>query len=279
MVNVEERLTRDGDDPRFSDLQLSAGSYAKRELWVRPTENNVAKLTPSFVWFRHRWRRRNVRLKSHSRTTRTIPSSNGFESGGRHFPARFFAPFRPANPKNQLSGERKGQTVNPLIQVTKTTAVLTTIALAILTGMVARAAQIGETVQVILNASERVIVPGAPITSSQPVEITHITLESGVWMISGQINFVAFGVPNGAVFWTGGNISLDEPSFLPSGTAMFQADKTLGGNPQRPMALVQRVVEVPDGQQVFLTAGNFSPALNVQAWGFITALKVRNHVQ
>jgi hypothetical protein len=23
----------------------------KRELWVRPTENNFAKLTPFFVWF------------------------------------------------------------------------------------------------------------------------------------------------------------------------------------------------------------------------------------
>jgi hypothetical protein len=51
VVNVEKRLTRDGNDSRFSDLQLSAGSQAKRELWVRPTENNFAKLTPSFVWF------------------------------------------------------------------------------------------------------------------------------------------------------------------------------------------------------------------------------------
>ena len=152
------------------------------------------------------------------------------------------------------------------------------VALAIMgMGSAARAAQIGETVQVSLNAFQRVTVPGAPITTAQPVEITHITLESGVWVIGGQINFVAFGVPSGAVFWTAGNISLDEPSFLPSGTAMFQADKTLGANPQRPMALVQRVVEVADGQEVFLVAGNFSPALNVQAWGFITALKVRNH--
>ena len=51
MVNIEKRLTRDGDDSRFNDLQLSAGSHAKRELCVRPTENNLAKLTPFFVWF------------------------------------------------------------------------------------------------------------------------------------------------------------------------------------------------------------------------------------
>jgi hypothetical protein len=46
VVNIEKRLTRDGYDSRFSNLQLSAGSHAKRELWVRPTENNFAKLTP-----------------------------------------------------------------------------------------------------------------------------------------------------------------------------------------------------------------------------------------
>jgi len=51
VVNIEKRLTRDGYDSRFSNLQLSAGSHAKRELWVRPTENNFAKLTPFFVWF------------------------------------------------------------------------------------------------------------------------------------------------------------------------------------------------------------------------------------
>lgn len=151
------------------------------------------------------------------------------------------------------------------------------VALAIM-GSAARAAQIGDTVQVEVGAPQRVNVPGAPISNGQPVEVTHITLESGVWIIGGQINFVAFGVPNGAVFWTAGNISLDQPSFLPTGTAMFQADKTLGANPQRPMAVVHRVLEVVDGQQVFLTAGNFSPGLTVQAWGFITATKVRNNV-
>ena len=51
MANVEKRLTRDGDDSRLSDLQLSARFHAKRELCVRSTENNFAKLTPIFVWF------------------------------------------------------------------------------------------------------------------------------------------------------------------------------------------------------------------------------------
>jgi hypothetical protein len=150
------------------------------------------------------------------------------------------------------------------------------VALAIM-GSAVRAAQIGDTVQVTLDASQRVPVPGSPISTAQPVEVTHITLDSGVWLIGGQINFVSLGVPNGAVFWTGGNISVDTPSLLPTGTTAFQAEKSLGGNPQRPMALVHRVVEVVDGQQVFLTAGNFNPTMTVTAWGFISALKVRNH--
>jgi hypothetical protein len=42
--------------------------------------------------------------------------SNGSESGGGHFPARFFAPSGPAIPENQLSGEKKGRTqMNTLI--------------------------------------------------------------------------------------------------------------------------------------------------------------------
>ncbi len=46
MVTIEKPLASDGDDSRFSDLQLSAGSHAKRELWVRPTKNRLANLTP-----------------------------------------------------------------------------------------------------------------------------------------------------------------------------------------------------------------------------------------
>jgi hypothetical protein len=150
------------------------------------------------------------------------------------------------------------------------------IALAIVTA--GSAAQIGDTIQSVVSSQQRVDVPGAPISHAVPVAVTHITLDSGVWLISGQINTVAFDVPVGAVYWTGGNISLYAPSFSSTGTALFQSDRTLGANPQRPLILVQRVVEVGNGQQVFLTVGNFSPNLDMQAWGFITALKVRNHV-
>jgi len=35
---------------------------------------------------------------------------------------------------------------------------------------------------------------------------------------------------------------------------------------------------VGDGTSVFLVAGSFNPNPNVTAWGFITAVKIRNHV-
>ena len=82
--------------------------------------------------------------------------------------------------------------------------------------------QIGETVQVTLDASQRVTVPGQLITNALPVEVMHITLESGVWLIGGQINFVSFGVPNGAVVWTGGNISSNTPSSCQPGLPRFR---------------------------------------------------------
>jgi hypothetical protein len=175
--------------------------------------------------------------------------------------------------KQQPKGNKQMKMENKMIKI----AVISIgIASAIVTS--GFAAQIGDTVQAVVTAPERVSVPGARISDAVPVEVTHITLDSGVWLISGQINTVAFGVPSVCVYWTGGNISLDEPSFESTGTALFQAEKTLGANPQRPLILVQRVVEVDNGQEVFLVAGNFSPSLDMQAWGFITALKVRNHV-
>jgi hypothetical protein len=151
------------------------------------------------------------------------------------------------------------------------------VALAIM-GSAAWAAQIGDTVQATVTVNDRVNVPGSSLQNA-PTEVTHITLESGVWMISGQINMLAFLPPAvGTVFFTAGNISLDEPSFEPAATAAVQAERSSGGSPIRPVALVPRVVEVEDGQEVFLTAGNFNTGITMSAWGFITAVKIRNHV-
>ena len=162
--------------------------------------------------------------------------------------------------------------MNPLIQL-KTTALITTIALAIFTGMVARAAQIGASVSSAVSVENRVELA----VSNDPQEITQIVLDSGVWEISGQINFLSLSTPAGTMF-TAGNISKDELSFDPPETASVQAEEVAFlGNIIRPVALVPRTVEVANGTSVFLVAGSFNPNPNVTAWGFITAVKIRNH--
>ena len=58
----------------------------------------------------------------------------------------------------------------------KTTALLVTIALAILTGMIARAAQIGDSVFAFVPVENRVQLA----VSNDAQEVTHFTLDSGV---------------------------------------------------------------------------------------------------
>jgi hypothetical protein len=163
--------------------------------------------------------------------------------------------------------------MKPLIQF-KTTALLATIALAILTGMDARAAHIGDSVFAAVSVENRVELA----VSNDPQEVTHIVLDSGVWEISGQINFLSLSTPAGTMF-TAGNISLNELSFDPAVTAAVQAEQVARlGNIIRNVALVPRTIEVGDGTSVFLVAGSFNPNPNVTAWGFMTAVKIRNHV-
>jgi hypothetical protein len=151
---------------------------------------------------------------------------------------------------------------------------LLTIALAILTGMVAQAAQVGDTVFNGVNVENRVSLP----VQVDPTEVTHITLDSGVWLVSGQINFLSLATPAGTMF-IAGNISVDEPSFSPAVTALVQAEQVARlGNIIRNVALVPRVIDVPDGTNVYLVAGLFNPNPDVTAWGFMTAVKIRNNV-
>jgi hypothetical protein len=42
--------------------------------------------------------------------------------------------------------------------------------------------------------------------------------------------------------------------------------------------MVPRLIDVGNGTNVFLVAGSFNPNPNVSAWGFMTAVKIRNHV-
>ena len=165
--------------------------------------------------------------------------------------------------------------MNPLIQLKTTPPLLITLAL-LCFGLLprAQAAQIGDSVFGSVSVENRVELA----VSNDPHEVTNIVLDSGVWLVSGQINFLSLSTPAGTMF-TAGNISVDELSFEPTQTASVQAEQVARlGNIIRNVALVPRLAEVGDGTNVFLVAGSFNPNPNVSAWGFITAVKIRNHV-
>ena len=151
---------------------------------------------------------------------------------------------------------------------------LATIALAILTGMVARAAQIGDSVFAFVPVENRV-----PLAvSNDPQEVTHFVLDSGVWLVSGQINFLSLSTPAGTMF-TAANISVGSLSFEPPETASVTAEQVARlGNIIRNTSLVPRLIDVAAGTNVYLVGGSFNPNPNVSAWGFMTAVKIRNHV-
>ena len=151
---------------------------------------------------------------------------------------------------------------------------LATIALAILTGTVARAAQVGDSVFAFVSVENRVQLA----VSNDPQEVTSFVLDAGVWEISGQVNILSLSTPAGTMF-TAANIAIGTLSFDPPQTAMIQAEQVARlGNIIRSMALVPRTIDVPDGTSVFLVAGSFNPNPNVSAWGFMTAVKIRNNV-
>jgi hypothetical protein len=151
---------------------------------------------------------------------------------------------------------------------------LAIIALAILTGTVARAAQVGDSVFVSVSVENRV--PLAVSNDAQ--EVTHVVLDSGVWEVSGQVNFLSLSTPAGTMF-TAANISVGALSFNPPETASITAEQVARlGNIIRNTSMVPRTIDVPDGTSVFLVAGSFNPNPNVTAWGFITAVKIRNNV-
>ena len=145
---------------------------------------------------------------------------------------------------------------------------------AVLMGSVARAAHVGDTVFGFVAVENRVPLD----VSNDPQEVMHIVLDDGVWLVSGQINFLSLNTPVGTMF-TAGNISVGSVSFDPTETAQITAEQVARlGNIIRNSALVPRTVDVPDGTSVFLVAGSFNPNPNVTAWGFMTAVKIRNHV-
>jgi hypothetical protein len=210
--------------------------------------------------------------------------STGSESGEGPSPARFFASSGPAIQKSTERG-KKGRTMNRLIQLKKAApqanrlqpggmkTLLAALAL-VLMGSVAWAAHIGDSVFAFVPVENRVQL----VVSTDAQEITHFVLDSGVWEVSGQVNFLSLNTPAGTMF-TAANISVGSLSFEPTQTASVTAEQVARlGNIIRNTSLVPRTIDVPDGTSVFLVAGSFNPNPNVTAWGFITAVKIRNHV-
>jgi hypothetical protein len=151
---------------------------------------------------------------------------------------------------------------------------LATIALAILTGTVARAAQVGDSVFLAVSVENRVQLA----VSNDAQEVTHIVLDSGVWEVSGQVNFLSLSTPAGTMF-TAANLSVGTLSFNPPETASITAEQVARlGNIIRNTSMVARTIDIPDGTSVFLVGGSFNPNPNATAWGFITAVKIRNNV-
>jgi hypothetical protein len=119
---------------------------------------------------------------------------------------------------------------------------------------------------------------GRVTVSLDPQEDTHFVLDAGVYEVSGQINFLSLATPVGTMF-TAGNISIGSLSFEPTQTAQIQGEQVAFlGNIIRSVAMVPRTIDVPDNTSVFLVAGSFNPNPNVSAWGFMTAVKIRNNV-
>ena len=140
--------------------------------------------------------------------------------------------------------------------------------------MAARAAQIGDSVFAFVRVESRVQLA----VSNDPQEITSFVLDSGVWLVSGQVNFLSLSTPAGTMF-TAGNISVGSLSFDPAETASVTAEQVARlGNIIRNTSLVPRLIDVAAGTNVYLVVGSFNPNPNVSAWGFMTAVKIRNHV-
>lgn len=146
----------------------------------------------------------------------------------------------------------------------------------LLVGSAARAAQIGESVESKVPIESRVNVP-----NNLPVAVTQIALDDGVWLVSGLVDFFVFGLSTnayvGAAIDTSITISAD-------GTGLFT---TVGGPPPLSfgfpgLALPGKTITI-DGNNVPLylvgwsLRGPTQPLSQAQAWGFITAVKIRNH--
>lgn len=134
------------------------------------------------------------------------------------------------------------------------------------------AAQIGDEVHSNVSLENRVNIPNNFSTA-----VTHITLDDGVWAVSGQVQFFQSFLRTGTV--VGGAISLTTQLTV-DGTTLFNSasppEYFIG------LGLPSKTIDInQDGTNVFLVAysliANITPPTQSQAWGFISARKIRNN--
>jgi hypothetical protein len=146
--------------------------------------------------------------------------------------------------------------------------------LLVLINSLAWAAQIGDSVESKISLPHRIAIPNVT-----PVAVTSITLEDGVWAVDGLIDYFIFNLTSnayvGASIETSVTLSVD-------GTGLFT---TVPGPPPLSfafpgLAIPGKVIEINGTGKVYLVGYRqtvaSSPA-EAQAWGFISARKIRNN--
>src|SRR5215469_3566964 len=139
--------------------------------------------------------------------------------------------------------------MNRLIQLKTTPSLLITLAL-LCFGLLprAQAAQIGDSVFVSVPVENRVQLT----VSNDPQEVTHFTLDSGVWLVNGQVNFLSLSTPAGTMF-TAANIAVGSLLFNSPETASITAEQVARlGNIIRNTSMVPRLIDVGSGTDILL---------------------------
>lgn len=147
---------------------------------------------------------------------------------------------------------------------------LASIALAIILGSVAQAAQVGDTVESKIGIADRIDIP-----RNVAFEVTHIDLEDGVWDVSGAIQLFEGFINQAAI--AAGSLEIDRTTFNVDGTQVFMS--VLAGQPFIGLALSSRAIDVNGSATIYLLAYNQSAQMTLrpQAWGFVSARKIRNN--
>jgi hypothetical protein len=120
------------------------------------------------------------------------------------------------------------------------------------------------------------------VPSNTATVVTHITLDSGVWMVGGQINYVSTNVPVGTFFILGNILVGGGAPLPPDATAALQSQQVLSAAILTfNVGLPPREIDVAAGTDVFLVASIVEhfpdTSQGASAWGFISAVKIRNH--